>query len=704
MAAVTIVMSGDDARLQAAHERLFAQQAKALENYQKSVNKIKEAQAQAEADLASRKAAAEAEKARLAVIEKGQKLIEGNRDAQERYNAALAEAEELEKAGAISKEDLARRTEILKKRLNEESGEAKKAKDAEAQLTEAHRKAEAVIKSIQTPLERYNARVKELSALQRQGALSAEEFARAQSLAKENLDDENAALAQKNDFLGTAKEQMLAYATGIGSAATIATALHATWKQITEEQKKGLEALKATQPADSNLLQISDNAQQFQQLRSESDQLSMQTGVDRTAVREVMFQGVSEGFKDAVPDIIKANQVIPVKEAAGVAGQIPALFQGQLKAMEAVDLTLAAAKASRLDFAPLARALPAAAEGGSIAKASPEETLATLSVLASRFKSGEAAADRIKAFAAVAGIDQGGKTAEQKKADADRLDAAQKELRRKEETVADIQRKIDKPGITKEAKAELEIKLTRAQRDVAEFDRSRLEAPVAREAFAGKGILEVVKELQAMTADDRQKFLGSSQELNAAYVVMVEEMPKIEKQVAELVRERAAFNQGGGILRDQIAIANSDREMSALREEAKAQRRLEVMQATADGVQGAASSGAAASAAANLRIQPLPTRVIGSMTTPIAAAGAAALGADQPTSAGFAEGLARGIASTFMGNFSGFQKVETGLDSAVSKFSTAVDKLDRSISNQPPQIPPSIAPLARDQAAAGARQ
>jgi hypothetical protein len=57
-----------------------------------------------------------------------------------------------------------------------------------------------------------------------------------------------------------------------------------------------------------------------------------------------------------------------------------------------------------------------------------------------------------------------------------------------------------------------------------------------------------------------------------------------------------------------------------------------------------------------------------------------------------------------MGNFSGFQKVETGLDSAVSKFSTAVDKLDRSISNQPPQIPPSIAPLARDQAAAGARQ
>lgn len=640
MASVTVVMSGDDARLEAAHRRLFDAQNKALENYQKSINKSKEAQAQAEADLALRK----------------------------------------------------------------------KAKEAEAELTAAHRKAEAVIKSIQSPQERYNAKLAELAKLEKAGVLTSDQLTAARNKAKIQLVGENEELRKGNSLLSSAGEGIGKYIAGVGVASGAAMVLSKAWDNIVTRQKEGVQALEQTKTADSNLLQISESSQQFRQLRSESDQLSMQTGVDRTAVREVMFQGVSEGFKDAVPEIIKANQVIPVKEAAGVAGQIPALFQGQLKAMEAVDLTLAAAKASRLDFAPLARALPSAAEGGAIAKASPEETLATLSVLASRFKSGEAAADRIKAFAAVAGIDSGGKTAEQKKADADKLEAAQKEIRRKEEAVADIQRKMAKPGATKEAKTELEIKLSRAQREVSEFDRKRLEAPKEREAFAGKGILEVVKELQAMSSDDRQKFLGSSQELNAAYVVMVEEMPKIEKQVAELVKERKAFNQGGGILRDQVAIANADAEMTALRTKNIALQKLEVQNATLDGKGGATAEAAATDAKAALRRGGMATETVGAFISERVASASTRLGFNQKSSTEMAMDTSANVSAIAFGPLGmifdaltkqGVKVDETGMKEAANSMKEAAKEMNdaaRAIGQ-----PQSIAPAARAQAAGANR-
>jgi hypothetical protein len=387
--------------------------------------------------------------------------------------------------------------------------------------------------------------------------------------------------------------------------------------------------------------------------------------------------------------------------------------------------------------------LPAAAEGGSIAKASPEETLATLSVLASRFKSGEAAADRIKAFAAVAGIDQGGKTEEQKKAEADRVAAAQKELRTKEESVADIQRRMAKPGLTKEAKTELEIKLTRAQRDVQEFDRTRLELPPEREAFAGKGILQVAKELQAMSAGERQKFLGSSQELNAAYNVLVEEMPKIEAQVAELVKERQSFNEGGGILREQVAIANQDKEMTALRNEAIAQRSLEVTQATTDGVAGAAASGATADATRMMASEGLVSRTIGGISSETVAGAAVAMGADQQQAADAARAssmsataalgplavvadlftrkapppTAEAPAPTAAGEIAIRPTVgtpetlataqptapneirvnDTGISAAADKMAKAAEQMQDAASRM--NLPPSIAPAARAQAA-----
>jgi hypothetical protein len=67
-------------------------------------------------------------------------------------------------------------------------------------------------------------------------------------------------------------------------------------------------------------------------------------------------------------------------------------------------MTLKAAQQSRLNFEQIASAAPGAAEGTALTGSSPEETLAMLSVLAGKFKSGDTAADRIKAFSSKVGI------------------------------------------------------------------------------------------------------------------------------------------------------------------------------------------------------------------------------------------------------------------------------------------------------------
>lgn len=197
---------------------------------------------------------------------------------------------------------------------------------------------------------------------------------------------------------------LTSYVAGVGLAAGAVQSLQAAWIMVRKEQEAGLAQLQRTSSQDRRLLQVAGSAEEFTKLRNQSDSLAASSGVDRGVVREVMFSAISEGFRDAVPEIIAAAQVIDPVAAAGVAGQVPALFKGAISALEAVDLTLRAAKESRLNFEQISSSLPQAAEGGGIAKATAQETLAVLSVLASEFKSGDTAADRMKMFATKAGI------------------------------------------------------------------------------------------------------------------------------------------------------------------------------------------------------------------------------------------------------------------------------------------------------------
>lgn len=505
-------------------------------------------------------------------------------------------------------------------------GQAKAEKEKLALLERGKR----LTQSLLTPQEKYNQSLAEAKELMKKGAISQDTLLRRQKQLKNELQKSTEENRKQSTLLDGAVSKIGAYATAAGAVGAAIGAIRAAWQQVIKEQEKGLEALKKNEDTGRALLQISDSQEQFQALRQQSQQLSSEFGVDISTVERVMFSAVSEGFRDAVPEIIAANQVIAPEAAAGVAGQIPSLFKGQVGGLEAVNLTLRAARDSRLNFEQIARSLPSAAEGGAVAGASIEETVATLSVLASRFKSGDTAADRIKAFTTKTGID---------------------------------------------------------------------------DRFAGQGIVGAFESIQALPEDERKKFLGESQELNTAFKVLGEELDTIKQRVAEIKQERQAFAQGGGVLRDRMAIAGSDAQLSALRQNNIATENLERAYREGRGIEGAAADAAVKGAEQTLlQSGSFVGRTFGSSTgvSGIVARGSVALGADAETAGTTGAATANQVAGP-LGQFATFlgamNTASRAMANSAQKQEAASDKMLKAAEEQNRQRPADQTNAARAQAA-----
>jgi hypothetical protein len=185
------------------------------------------------------------------------------------------------------------------------------------------------------------------------------------------------------------------------------------WVSLNEKviatNKEAFQQLRGTEDADRRLVQVADEQDSFTELRDRADTLSSDYGIGRVEARNLVFQGKSDRFLDALDFIASNDQVVDVNAQATVASRLPSLFKNdQLTPQQAINATLAAAQQSNLDFEQIASVTPSAAEGGSLAQASADETLGSLAVLSTEFKSGDTAADRLKALGTRIGLDQGG--------------------------------------------------------------------------------------------------------------------------------------------------------------------------------------------------------------------------------------------------------------------------------------------------------
>lgn len=168
---------------------------------------------------------------------------------------------------------------------------------------------------------------------------------------------------------------------------------------VQEETDRATEGFAELEGARRGLRQIATGPLDLARIEERADVLAARFAVDRQIVRELLFSARSEGFQPAVEQILAAAPVIAPRAQATAAGQVPGLFPGaDLSATQAINAAFVAAQQSRANFEQIVAALPGAAAGAAFAGATPAETFALQSVLPSRFKSPEQAADRIRAL------------------------------------------------------------------------------------------------------------------------------------------------------------------------------------------------------------------------------------------------------------------------------------------------------------------
>jgi len=313
--------------------------------------------------------------------------------------------------------------------------------------------------------------------------------------AKQKLADEE---AKVTDGPLAKLQSTVTVAAAITAAVGVATQ---AWTLYKKAQDDALATASGLSDSTRRLTQVAKSPADLAAMQQKADDASLQSGVGRDVARNVLFASRSEGFESAYQGIMAASQVVSPESASIVAGKLPALFGGKINALEAVSLALKGAEQSNLSFEQLASSLPTAAEGGALVGASPAELVATQSVLASRFKSGETASDRVKSFGSSAGIDP---------------------------------------------------------------------------RFKGKGIVGAYKAIRDLPEDERTEYLGKNQELNTVYQILGEELEKIEKQILVMNEERKQFALGGGMLRSQMKIAQSDQTVVAVASVNKAKRLEEI--------------------------------------------------------------------------------------------------------------------------------
>ncbi|MGB7325915.1 MAG: hypothetical protein WBD31_13655 [Rubripirellula sp.] len=395
----------------------------------------------------------------------------------------------------------------------------------------------------------------------------------------------------KEAFGPSAIAQLKSFAMGwIGVQTAVATVTRAI-DAMRQAQQGAVDSLDQTKDGNSRLLQVSDSASEFEERRGQADDLAAQYGITRQASRDLIFNADSSDFLDTADFIAQNSQVLGVEAQSTVAGQIPKLFANDpITGEEAINATLAAAQTSRLNFEEVARSLPSAAASAAPAGATADETLALLSVLADKFKSGETAADRIASIGAAVSLDQGEQSlapeevAKKNAAEDARLDNAKKKLRTLTERQADAQLQLDRSvesGADVQTVTDRRTKLDRATRAVGEFDQTELqrreiETGSDRESFAGLGIIEPVRRLQALSDEERRNFLGESKELNEAYNAIADSLPVLGQSRTKILEARNNSGTDAAPVNQKRAIADADPRLAALRNKQAAENREEI--------------------------------------------------------------------------------------------------------------------------------
>lgn len=396
-------------------------------------------------------------------------------------------------------------------------------------------------------------------------------------------------------FGSSAVGQITAIAASYGSIERAIQTVIDLNQKVIATNREAFESVKRQGDGDRKLLQVAgDDPKSFESLRTRADDLSMKYGVSREETRELVANAVRERFEGSVDSIAANAQVIDVGVQTQIASKVPAIFKDEgITAEQAINATFTAARQSSTSAEELGTALPIAAQGAAMAGASASETLAATAGISDQFNTPMESATRIRALAMKISLDAGnqGKTAEElaklEKAENDRLERAQKNFRTLQERERDIKSQIadtkkqPQTDATEKRLATLQTRLERAERDVAEFDQKDLVKKAikndpTRESLKGKGLFGAVREMEAMTPEQRKSILGDDAESNIAYELISKNRPRLEADQVEIERQKQLTGTDQSAIAIKRAQSLTDPKMAATLDVARSEIKLEV--------------------------------------------------------------------------------------------------------------------------------
>jgi hypothetical protein len=222
------------------------------------------------------------------------------------------------------------------------------------------------------------------------------------------IDDAAAAAAQNaRDELdkGTAgiSDNVVEYAKAWLSVGAAVGVIKAGLAEVRAEQEKSLESLQGLAEPERRLAQIATSAQDLDQMLAQADQLSERFGMSREASRGLIFSARSEGFTGDIDTVARASRVVDTEAQAKLVGVLARQFGTGTSAAQNLSAVLTAAGGSAFNFETVGANVVKSAAAARASGADLPETLAANAQLANLI--GDAAGDRVRAFASMASLD-----------------------------------------------------------------------------------------------------------------------------------------------------------------------------------------------------------------------------------------------------------------------------------------------------------
>lgn len=202
------------------------------------------------------------------------------------------------------------------------------------------------------------------------------------------------------DVMAAGRKEITSMVAGYVSLQGAIQLIGDAMRYVQDETRKAVDSMKGLQPAEGQMAQIAKNTDDLAAMSMEADRLAATYGVKRDDTRMAIVEGRNLGIDNtAIEAMTKYSDIASLTAQTTLGGKMSMIFgQEKVKPQEAVSMGLLASGGSAAQFEELAKGIPSAAEGGRLAGASDEETLALYSVFAGQFPTATTGAERVKAL------------------------------------------------------------------------------------------------------------------------------------------------------------------------------------------------------------------------------------------------------------------------------------------------------------------